>query len=225
MTSPHESDGRFYGYNQDPYTRDPYRDPYTGDDPALARPVDERDLSTTSAASTSSTQAFLHDANHSRRARRERATSALPPLVYLGGVLATATIAGLGAWLAVTLGVIVADNLNESVVTRLDPAGAALRPSAADSVNAVAALWMAVVATAGGGVLAWVMRLLLPMAMMFFRVLGFLALCTVFVLVATSAHWTQIIPCGAALLFVGPIVVGLLAKMSEHIGRDHRGTT
>ena len=30
MSSPHERDDRFYGYNQDPYTRNPHLDPYTG---------------------------------------------------------------------------------------------------------------------------------------------------------------------------------------------------
>ncbi|WP_020171074.1 hypothetical protein [Gordonia polyisoprenivorans] len=219
MTSPHERDGRCYGYNQDPYTRDPYRDPYTGDDSTLSRPADEADIAK---ASPPPTQAFVYDANHSRR-HRERSASVLPPLVYLGGMLAAAAVAGLGAWVTVTLGVVVVDGVHDSVIERMRSESISTH-SAADSVNAVAAMWIAVVLALVGGVVAWGMRLFLPMPMTFFRLLCFLLFLAAVVNLARRSEW-QLIPYAAALVIVPPIVVGLLAKMSEHIGRDHRGTT
>lgn len=95
MSSPDERDGRFYGYNQDPYTRNPHVDPYTG----YAR--EDRESATRAYEALPIETPITHSYSDLPVAKKDRSPVDigvnLP--MFTGGVIASAVIAALAAYL------------------------------------------------------------------------------------------------------------------------------
>lgn len=96
MSSPHERDDRFYGYNQDPYTRNPHLDPYTGyqrDTPDITNRAYE-----IAPQSPEPERSFI-DAGDPKDARRRPVDLGVHLSMFAGGVVASAAVIGLLAYL------------------------------------------------------------------------------------------------------------------------------
>lgn len=218
MTSPHDRDGRFYGYNQDPYNRDPHRDPYTGEQSDPTRPLGGDDTTRAHEPTPiARAQPFLDDRRSIRTPRSRGAAATV--YRYIGGVAVSAVIAGLGAWLVTTVAVWLVGAVGDFYVR--DPGA-----PTADTVDVGAAVWLAVTATLVAGALAWVMTLVLPMPMVFFRIAAVLAgLLVIARIIVSDAPAEQCIPAIAAVGLVGLVVLGLVGRMGETIAHDRKDPT
>nr|WP_064570694.1 hypothetical protein [Gordonia sp. LAM0048] len=218
MTSPHDRDGRFYGYNQDPYNRDPHRDPYTGEQVEPTRPLSSSDTTSPHEPTPiARAQPFLDDRSSTRTPRLREVSATM--YRYIGGVAVSAVIAGLGAWLVTTVAVWIVGAVGDFYVRE---------PGAptADTVDVGATVWLAVAATLVAGALAWVMTLVLPMPMVFFRIAAILAgLLVTARIIVSDAPAQQCIPAIAAVALVGLVVLGLVGRMGETIAHDRKEPT
>lgn len=164
MTGPHERDGRFYGYNQDPYTRDPYRDPYTGYEPNQAYVDDEAE--------------DIRD-RRSEPTLRSREFTAGSIGSYLGGLAATAVAAMIGSWLLL---VVIVPAIDRTFGERFW-ADRDLEIPARPEAGPVLLITFVIVLAAGG--LMWAMVQGVPAPVTFFRVIGYL------ITVAAAMIWWQ----------------------------------
>lgn len=209
MTGPHERDGRFYGNNQDPYTRDPYRDPYTGDPYTGDSRRDREEYAGTRPGEVtpiSRAEPFLNESRSLREnGRRWAGSAAVPPGRYLGGIVAVAVTVGLLAWLL--FGLIIPAVYGRVSASTWTAHGVSPAPVAPD---AAAAIGLAVCASLLAGALMWVMAKTLPQPVMFFRVLG--SLVAMAIAVSALLGGTAIValmPHLAAVLVAAAITFGV----------------
>lgn len=217
MSSPHERDGRFYGRNEDPYTRDPYRDPYTGD---RTSPYDD----TPSAEVGSSTRAWSEAPEHEARPvvrpkpfldddRPSRgvhlpANIGLDAPKFIGGVVAVAVIVALTTWLAVgvVLRWIYTDPATATVWARLG--------EPAPQVHSGAAIALAVLATVLAAIALVGFVILTPAPRTLFVITG-LIVTAIAVAVPLGGPWQLSLGPALIRLGVGVVIVSLVARIGE----------
>ncbi len=199
MSSPHERDGKTYGFNQDPYTRDPYRDPYTG------YQTDNR------SASTAAEPVPVHTAKPFLDNPKDR-RSAIDPGVtvgkFVGGVLASAVLVALTAWLL--CGVILAA-IYRAVPATYWPAHNLVAPSAGTG----ATVTLSIVAVLCAALVLWGLIALVPAPALFFTALGLLATAAVTLLTALGGPWETHLGPAVVRAVLGLLTVTLIASIGR----------
>ncbi|WP_288336658.1 hypothetical protein [uncultured Gordonia sp.] len=182
MSSPHDRDGRFYGYNEDPYTRDPYRDAYTGY-PGGGSDGSSGEYSTGSAAAEPTPIARAKPFLDSEPTDRRRGGQLVPPGKFIGGVVVSGSAACILAWL-------LAGFVVPGVYSVLERAGQWTHTLGIDTPSGAPAdpatgVWVMLTAAAAiiAGAGLWLLVQIAPAPVMFFRVLA--ALLSVAALVVT----------------------------------------
>lgn len=215
MSSPHERDGRFYGFNQDPYGRDPYRDPYTGysaepkaDIPTRAYEVGPADLD--------------RDPHQPDRIavtpRRHPLDLGVNTSMFIGGVVTSAVIVALAAYL-------LCDVALAAIYHRISPAywtAHAIVPAPPDPQAAPTTV-VAVLAVLAAAAMFVLLLNATPAPYTFFRLLGALAVIVIALwsglvdLVVGSAPWQTSLGPVVIRLILGWLIVGLVATTGRLI--------
>lgn len=180
MTSPHERDDRFYGYNQDPYSRDPYRDPYTGYDRGAEYSSGSEMAEPTPIARA---EPFLsgRPGGSSTGWKDSGGAALVPPGKFIGGVVMTAAAGCILAWL-------LAGFVVPGVYSMLDRAGYWSRAAMAAPVSPEVPVWVMLTGSAAivAGAGMWLLVKVAPAPVMFFRIIGALLSVAVF-----AATWSS----------------------------------